>query len=150
MTVSYDNPIRERRSFMGQAFGAEAGTKTFTILGPKGRRGLVRDIEVEATVAMVGTDDVPEIDVGTEASDASYARFRLGTAAGTGYGTGVYRARSLVKGDGEVPKLADFDGHVELETALLPPDTPVVITLKEGAGGIEAGTANVHIDIDWF
>lgn len=150
MTVSYDNPIRERRSYMAQAFGAEAGTKTFTILGPKGRRGLVRDIEVEITTAMVGTTSVPEIDVGTESGDTSYARFRLGSAAGAGYGTGVKRARSLTKGDGEVPKLTDFAGHVELETALLPPDTPVVITLKEGVDGVEAGTASVHVDIDWF
>lgn len=148
MDLSYADPIRERRSYMAQAFGAT--TTTFTIRGPKGKKGIVRDIEVETTVAMVGTTAVPEVDVGTASGDVSYARFRLGTAAGVGYGTGVKRATSLVIGNGQAQTLEDFTGHVKLETAPLPADTDVVITLKQGSGGAPAGTANVHVDIDWF
>ncbi|HWW46318.1 MAG TPA: hypothetical protein VNZ94_00565 [Xanthobacteraceae bacterium] len=145
---SYEQSLRERRSFMAQEFGGD--TQTFTIRGPKGKRGIVRDIEVETTEAMVGTTTVPEINVGKAANDDSFARFRLGTAVGAGYGAGVKRALSLVSGNGAVPTLEDFPGHIMLETDFLPADTDAVITLKEGVGGVPAGTANVHVDIEWF
>lgn len=146
--TDYANPIRERRSYMAQAFGNS--TTAFTIRGPKGKRGVVRDIEVETTVAMVGTTTVPEVNVGNASGDASYARFRLGTAAGSGYGTGVKRASSLVAGNGKPPVNEDFTGHVKMETDFLPADNDSVITLKAGTGGSPAGTANVHVDIEWF
>lgn len=150
MATDYEKPIRERRTFLAQSFGGAGATKTFTCRGPSGKRGVVRDIEVETTTAMAGTTAVPEIDVGTASGDASYARFRLGTAVGTGYAAGVRRARSLVVGNLSPPTLLDFAGHVQLETAYLPADTDFAITLKEGSGGTPAGVGNVYVDIEWF
>jgi hypothetical protein len=147
--VDYANPIRERIQLDGKDFGNS--TLTFTHRGPKGKRGIVRDIEALVTTAMVGTSTVPEVDVGTGSGDTSYARFRLGTAAGTGYGTGVKRARPLcTTGNGLKPTLSDFTGHVALETDFLPADTDYVITLKAGTGGSPAGVADVAVVIEWF
>src|SRR5437588_9648801 len=77
-------------SLPNQNFGNS--TLTFNYVGPFGKEGHVEDIIVDVTTAMVGTGTVPEIDVGTASGDPSYARYRLGTAPGTGYGTGVKRA----------------------------------------------------------
>lgn len=148
----YDDPIREVYTLPSAAFGAT--TDTLSIIGPKGKKGLVRDIEVHLTADAVGTTAVPEIDVGTSSGDVSYARFRLGTAAGTGYTAagGPYRA-SVVGGytlqDGS-PVYEDYTGHVKMSTAFIPADTVAVITRKQGSGGTPAGTGVVRVTIDWF
>ena len=149
----YANPETIRYpSAPSAAFGAATQTQTF--IGPKGKKGLVRDIEVFLTADAVGTTTVPEIDVGTASGDVSYARLRLGSAAGTGYGTGVQRASQLIAtlGTAQVPPPAasDYAGHVALETAFIPKDTALVITLKAGTGGTPAGTASVYVVIKWF
>jgi hypothetical protein len=148
--VSYANPIRTTHKSAVGAFGATTATESY--IGPKGRRGIVRDIEVHLTADAVGTTTVPEVDVGNASGDTSYARFRLGTAAGAGY-TAVSmpkRARSLVAGNPTPPVLNDFPGHVALETAFIPADTPFVITNKQGSGGAPAGTGYSVVTIDWF
>ena len=145
-----DVPNEETYWYPAQAFGA--ATVTHNIIGPWGKQGEVVDIMADVTAAMVGTTTVPEIDVGTSAGDASYARYRLGTAAGTvGYGAGVHRAtqESLVR-QVQPPALNDFPGHVALETALTPANTPMVVTLKAGTGGTPAGQADVMIKIRWY
>jgi hypothetical protein len=153
--ASYEKPIRERFSpGPAVAFGAAAGTVSYAYIGPRGKRGMVRDITARITAAFVGTTSVPEITVGSAASsvgslNAEYARFRMGTAAATGYGTdpGVRRASQV---SGGLNVYEDFTGHVKLATAFIPADTVFVITLVEGDGGSEAGTAFVWVDIDWF
>ena len=74
------------------------------------------------------------------------------TAAGTGYTAAAtpLRARSLVGGNGGQQTLSDFAGHVDLETAFVPADTPFVITNKQGSGGTPAGTGWSTVVIDWF
>jgi hypothetical protein len=125
-------------------------TLTHNVIGPPGKRGMVEDIIADITTAMVGTTTVPEIDVGTGSGDVSYARYRLGSAAGTGYGTGVKRARQESITGNPPPVLNDFAGHVALETAFIPKDTAFVITLKAGTGGAPAGVADVSVRIKWF
>lgn len=151
----YDDAIREVYAIPTAAFGAT--TDSMNIIGPKGKRGLVRDIEVAITTAMVGTTTVPEVRVGNAASDFSYARFRLGTAAGTGYGTGPQRA-SQVGGntvqDGS-NTFEDFPGHVVLgstaaSATIIPADTNAVITRQAGTGGTPAGAGVVRVTIEWF
>jgi hypothetical protein len=144
----YANPQVETICLPNQNFGNS--TLTFNYIGPKGREGHVEDLVADITTAMVGTTAVPEIDVGTSSGDTSYARYRLGTAAGTGYGTGVKRAQQEAWTGNPPIALSDFAGHVALNTARIPKDTAFVITLKAGTGGAPAGVANVYVVIKWF
>lgn len=168
MHVSYANPIRMTYEFgtnVQQAleFGAAGETVAYEFVGPKGCRGLVRDIEIEVTENMVGTTTVPEINVGAAATVAAtpsvdYARWRLGTAAGTGITTAVspnpQRASRHIKtiaepgSGGKVSTL--FSGHVALETAYITADTPFFISFREGVDGTETGAGRVRVYIDWF
>ena len=45
-------------------FGADGEAVSYKFIGPPGKKGLVRDIEVLITEDMVGTTTVPEIGVG--------------------------------------------------------------------------------------
>lgn len=151
--MSYDKPQTEVYAIPSGAFGVT--TAAFKFVGPPGKTGIVRDIAVENTAAMVGTTTVPEIDVGNASGDFSYARFRLGTTAILGYVINTTnRARSLIAGPantgGIPPVLNDFAGHVALETARIPADTAFFITGTAGVGGAPAGTARYEVTIDWF
>lgn len=157
--MSYDNPQKETYVFPSSAFGATTESRKF--IGPKGKKGLVRDIRTYITADMVGTTTVPEINVGTAASDAGavvaeYARHRLGTTAilgNTAAGT-PYRARALIAGPantgGVPPVLSDFTAHVQLETIPIPADTAFFISRIKGAGGTPAGTGITEVDVEWF
>lgn len=169
MTATYDEPKRERFVLLASAFGG--GTLSRTFQGPPGRKGLVRDIVLDNTVAMVGTTSVPEIRVGNAASDSSFARWLLGTTAILGNTTGSFRARSLCasaqgRTGSKAVQLNDFAHHIALEGndgsaspsvaadangfAFIPADTPFFITGVAGVGGSPAGTADVYVDIEWF
>lgn len=126
--TSYDVPVREQYSILAAAFGATTVSKKYQ--GPPGKVGLVRDILVYLSAAAVGTTSVPEVDVGTAASDSSFARFILGTTAIAGYAAGEYRARSLCANaqgrTGSFPyQLTDFANHICLEgnNASVPPNS---------------------------
>jgi len=144
----YASPQTEVVCLPNQNFGNS--TLTFNYIGPKGREGHVEDIVADITTAMVGTTAVPEIDVGTGSGDTTYARYRLGTAAGTGYGIGVKRAQQEAWTGNPPITLSDFAGHVALNATRIPKDTAFVITLKAGTGGAPAGVANVYVVIKWF
>lgn len=149
-------------------FGADGEAKSYAHIGPPGKKGLVRDIEVRITENMVGTTTVPEIGVGDAASDLGsldneYARFRLGTTETAGYTTatftsGCVRARRLATDYINEPGAAtnpgrgssDFSEHVVLEKAFIPADTPFFISLVPGSGGTETGAGMVAVEIDWF
>lgn len=149
--ATYDSPITEEYYIPSAAFGAT--TDATRIIGPKGRKGFVRDIMVDITASMVGTTTVPEIVVGATSGASEYARFRLGTSATAGYAaTAVFRA-SQVGGntlqDG-TPVYEDYTGHVKMATAPIPADTQVFITRVAGTGGSPAGTGTTRVTIDWF
>lgn len=156
--MSYDTPQKEVYVLPSSAFGAT--TESLKIKGPKGKKGLVRDIRTYLTADCVGTTTVPEINVGSAASDAGavvaeYARHRLGTSAvaGNTAAGSPYRARALVlsgKYTAGIPlTLSDFTSHVELEKAYIPADTVVYISRIKGAGGVPAGTGKTEVEIDW-
>lgn len=147
--MSYDTPVKERFVLPSAAYGATTASQK--VRGPKGLKGLVRDIVVIPTADCVGTTTVPEVAVGAASAGNDYARFRLGTAVGTGYTSaqGVRRA-SFLTGTAQPRSLTDFAGHVELEKALIPADTDVFITGVQGAGGTPAGTFVAYVDIEWF
>lgn len=148
--MAYDTPEREVILLPSSAYGATTGS--LKIQGPKGKTGIVRDIEFIPTADCVGTTTVPEIAVGATQGAAEYARFRLGTAIGTGYTSaqGTRRARTLTTGNPVPPTLSDFASHVQLETARIPADTNVFISGVAGVGGTPAGTFSALVTIDWF
>jgi hypothetical protein len=167
--MSYDHPESLTYELDGGAaiqFGADGEAKSYEFIGPKGKKGLVRDIEIEVTEAMVGTTTVPEIGVGDAASDLAsldneYGRFRLGSTAILGYGTDVspnpIRASSLVNSINEVgaatnpgKQSLDYSEHVALEKEWIPADTPFFISLVPGSGGSETGAGRPRVYIDWF
>lgn len=149
-------------------FGADGEAKSYTFIGPPGKKGLVRDIEVRITEDMVGTTTVPEVGVGDAASDLGsldneYARFRLGSTAILGYATtafttGNVRASSLATDSINEPGAATLPGrqstnyseHAVLEKAFIPADTAFYISLVPGSGGTETGAGMVAVEIDWF
>lgn len=147
-----DTVIRERYTFPSSAFGATTVNQTW--VGPKGRKGIVRDISVYITASMVGTTTVPEVTVGTASAAVEYARFRLGTSATSGYtnSPAVRRATQVAgnSGNGTNVVLEDFTGHVKLGTDYIPADTAFVMSTVAGTGGSPAGTGIVQIDIDWI
>lgn len=150
---TYDNPVIETYIQPSSAFGATTETQTY--VGPKGKRGMVLDIDLDITADMVGTTTVPEIDVGTASGDTTYGRFRLGTTAVAGYtvAQGAARRASQVGGNtlmDDTPSYQDYAGHVMMRTAFIPADTPFVITRKAGTGGTPAGTARSRVTIGWF
>jgi hypothetical protein len=146
----YAIPQTEVICLPNQNFGNS--TLTFNYIGPKGREGHVEDIIADITTTMVGTTTVPEIDVGTTSGDTTYAQYRLGSAAGTGYTAASSPKRAQQEAwTGNPPiTLSDFTGHVALNKARIPKDTAFVITLKAGTGGAPAGVANVYVVIKWF
>jgi|ERR1043166_3234234 hypothetical protein len=152
MTIGahYNQAAIEVLSLGSNAFGNS--TATFSYIGPKGKEGHVEDIVVDITADMVGTTTVPEVDVGTASGDVTYARYRLGSAAGTGYAASATPKRASQEAwSGNPPiTLSDFAGHVALNTARIPKDTAFVITLKAGTGGSPAGTAKVYVILKWF
>ncbi|MBV8755408.1 MAG: hypothetical protein JO328_21350 [Hyphomicrobiales bacterium] len=144
----YGVPQTEVVCLNNQNFGNS--TLTFNYIGPFGREGHVEDIVADVSTAMVGTTTVPEIDVGTASGDTTYAQYRLGTAAGAGYATGVHRAQQEAWTGNPPITLSDFAGHVALNKTRIPKNTAFVITLKAGTGGAPAGVANVYVVIKWF
>jgi hypothetical protein len=148
--MSYDNPIRKRYYMPSSAYGATAAQ--VKIISPKGMKGIVRDIDFIPTADCVGTTTVPEIAVGATAGAAEYARWKLGTAAGTGYtaAQGPRNARALCTTSTTPPTLTDFAAHVQLETASIPADTAIFLSGVAGVGGSPAGTFSAYVDIEWF
>jgi hypothetical protein len=146
----YHNPEREIVYFPSSAFGG--ATESKKLVGPKGKKGIVRDVLQTVTADLVGTTTVPEVTVGATAGATEYGRFRLGTAAGAGYlaANSPFRARNLVTGNPTPPVFNDFAGHVALETAEIPADTGYFITRKAGTGGAPAGTGESWVVIDWY
>lgn len=132
------------------AFGATTETQTY--MGPKGKQGYVRDIDIDITADMVGTTTVPEIMVGTASGLSEYARFRLGTTAILGYTSAAGPRRASVVAGG-AKNFDDFAGHVKLGSDVsatrIPADTAFVITRKLGVGGTPAGTGRSRVIIDW-
>lgn len=150
--ATYDDPIREVYYVASAAFGAT--TDNTKLIGPKGRKGWVRDIIVVLTADAVGTTTVPEIAVGTGSGDASYARFRLGTSATAGvtaanspHRAGQVGGNTLMDGS---PVYEDFTGHVKMATAAIPADTAFTISRVAGTGGAPAGTGTTYVVVDWF
>lgn len=167
--MAYDIPERLVYSFSDQTFGATS--VVHNVIGPKGKVGFVRDIEVDIQTSIVGTTTVPEIDVGISSGDFTYGRYRLGTAAGTPNAVGVRRASGETDVVGNPPRTGSlFSGHVVLDggplgtsgsiaggssttvnpAGRIPANTAFTITCAAGTGGSPAGGGTVRVTIEWI
>lgn len=148
----YDDAQREVYYFPSAAFGATTDSKK--LIGPKGKKGYVRDVIAIISADMVGTTTVPEIAVGTSQGDATYGRFRLGTAVGTGYTSASSPRRASQVGGNTLtdgtPVFEDFTGHVKMATSPIPADTAFFFSRVAGVGGTPAGTGEVYLVVDWY
>lgn len=164
--MSYESAENVTYTFNDATFGGT--TVTHNIIGPRGKVGFVRDIEVDVTTTLVGTTSVPEIMVGTASNDATYGRFRLGTTTIAGYtASAAYRAGLLTTGN--PPRVySDFTSHVVLDggplgtsgsvgggtwttvnpAGRIPANTAAVITCRNGQGAA-AGGGIVRVTIQW-
>ncbi len=165
--MSYNSADTQTYSWAPDStFGATS--VTHNIVGPKGKVGFVRDISVDVTTSLVGTTTVPEIDVGISSGDYTYGRYRLGTAAGTGYGTGMHSASQEAITGNPPRTLADYAGHVVLDggpltssgiaggsygtqmpAGRIAANAAVVVTCAAGTGGVPAGGGQVRLKIEW-
>jgi hypothetical protein len=169
--MSYDNAgsvQREEYGYTDATFGAT--TVAHNMIGPKGCVGFVRDIIIDVLTALVGTTTVPEIDIGTASGDFTYGRYRLGTTAILGYGTGIHRAGQEAITGNPPRVLNDFTGHVVLDggpygttgsvfggsstttypLGRIPKDTAFVISAVAGVGGTPAGGGQYRVIVDWL
>jgi len=92
-----------------------ATTTSFTLVGPRGKVGFVRDMMVQVGTSMVGTTSVPELQVGISQGDFTYGRYRLGTTITNGYAIGSYRASAEAIVGNPPRLLSDYSGHVVLD-----------------------------------
>lgn len=167
--MAYDIPERQVYTFSDQTLGATS--VVHNCIGPKGKVGFVRDFEVDVQTSLVGTTTVPEIDVGISSGDFTYGRYRLGSTAILGYGTGVKRASNETDVVGNPPRVGTaFSGHVVLDggplgtsgsivggssttvnpAGRIPANTAFTITCAAGTGGSPAGGGTVRVTIEWI
>jgi hypothetical protein len=118
--MAYDIADTELYQYSGttatdfSTFGAT--TQARFIQGPPRKVGFVRDLMVDVLTALVGTTSVPELDVGIASADFTFGRYRLGTAIGTGYPVGFWRASQEADIIGNPPRTGTlFASHVVLD-----------------------------------
>lgn len=138
--MSYDFPQRVSYNWNAVNFGA--GNTTRVIRTPKGKRGVLRYVNVSVTTAFVGTATPGAVQLGDGVTAAKYANVPVGAA---GAGTGVGHA---VAGSDYVSGLV---GQQPGASALyLEADTEYTFTFVAPTGGAPAGVGDVTAEIDYF
>ena len=126
--MSYIHPRPYAYSYYHD-FGA--ATEALVIRGPSGKRGSIKEIEVEAIETFTNTTTEGFVRLGSGAAGYEYVNMGLGTLA-----------------DGAQSRLTDVAADLVLDA--LPADTTVHLTLVAPTGGTPAGKAHVHVMIEWF
>lgn len=143
-------------------YGTELGEFAFTggvtlnVRGPKGCVGIVRDFLVDVTTSIIGTTSVPEIQVGISSGDTTYGRYKLGTTASNGFGTGAFRASQATSLVGNPPRTSGlFSGHIVLDggtaasfAGRIAADAAFTIAVAAAVGSA-AGKARIRVFIEW-
>ena len=111
------------------AFGA--ASEGMVIRGPSGKKGSIKEIEVEAIETFTNTTTEGFVRLGSGAAGYEYVNMGLGTLA-----------------DGAQSRLTDVAADLVLDA--LPAATTVHLTLVAPTGGTPAGKAHVHVMIEWY
>lgn len=132
--MSYDNPNRQKYAFHFDA--GNNGDETFTVKGPKGKKGRLYDYGVEGVTEAFTAD--AQISVGTAADPDAYGEeIAVGVLA-------VDTVKSLRTLYDPIADQTSFDALlVEPE---LPKDTAVVLKVVDDAA---AGIGTFFMIIDW-
>jgi hypothetical protein len=127
--MSYSNPVFLPLAFGNHDFGA--GDEAFTFRGPSGKKGNLKEIEINATEVFSDTTLEGKIELGSSAAAADYAAFGLGTTA-----------------DGATARATDTDGDIVSQA--LPADTDIHVTYSAPTGGTPTGKAYVEVMVEWY
>lgn len=138
--MQYDNPII---TYIKPAQDMSGANKTLSIIGPKGKRGLLIDYGfVDVTVAFAGATNPPEAEVGDGTTANKYgAAFNPGNLATASGGATVNSAFVAAPDNASWTAL--------MVNRNLPADTPVVLTGIAAAGAGAAGTAALFLQVAW-
>lgn len=139
--MSYDNPNRIKHSFGIFDFGGGAN-ETFSVRGPKGKKGRLWDYGVEGIIEVMNGDTLdPTIAVGTPSDPDAYGdEFTLSTALAPD--NHALSIRTEYREDE-----AGFDTYM-LNRAI-PADQEVVLTCTAATGAGLTGQAVPFVIIDW-
>lgn len=136
--MSYDKPDRQSYSFGVFDFGG-AADETFSIRGPKGKRGYLRDYGVYGCIeVMNGGTITPKIAVGTAADPDAYGDELVLHALADNEATSI-RMLYAEHDAGFATYMLDRN---------IPADTEVVVTCT-AATGTPTGQAVPFVVIDW-
>ena len=126
--MSYSDPRPYAFSYYHD-FGA--GTGSMIIRGPEGKKGSIKEIDVEAIETFNAVTTEGAVNLGSSAAGTQYVNMGLGTLAA-----------------GAQQSLTDTAADLVLDA--LPADTDIHLTLKAPTGGTPAGQAHVHVMIEWY
>jgi hypothetical protein len=130
--MGYANPMQKITYSFG-LIDIGAGTKTYTVRGPKGMAGRVRDVVMSGETLFTNTTTSAKVQVGTAATAAKYAQLDCGVlAAGANLVLTKDQATGLVAAQE------------------LPADTDVQIKFVAPTGGSPAGKGFPDVIIDWY
>lgn len=126
-------------SFGLHDFGA--GGEVFTVIGPKGKKGLLRDYGVYSpTETFTNVTTGALVEVGNSGDPNAYGeQLDMGALADV---AGGKSART------EATDPDDFRTNYVLEPDL-PADTAIYVTCTAPTGGVPAGIAVPFVDIEW-
>ena len=125
--MSYDNPNVKGEASLNQISLAAATTRT--LRGTKGKRGLLRDVFVTATVAMTGST---KLQIGVAANLGQFLDATLpNLAVNTGVAISSLTAPNL-------PKMPD--------ALNIPADTNILVTITPTGA---AGTIDINVVLDF-
>lgn len=129
--MGYANPMHRPNISLGLIDFSVA--KTYTVKGPKGLAGRLRDLVVIGDTLFTNTTTSGHLKVGVSGTDGKYGDLDLGVlAAGANLVASKDQAAALVAAQ-ELPK-----------------DTDVQIKIVPPTGGSPAGKGFVFVPIDWY
>ncbi len=132
--------VPDIRVYDYNAINFVSGAGTRHIKGPKGKRGLLVDIEVEVTTSFVGTTTPGIVQVGESGDTDKYGLLNVGAAAaGTAAGSSL-----VASGSGTLSQKPNPSDTVYIDA-----DEDVLVTIVAPTGGSPAGIGDVRITIDW-
>lgn len=137
--MSYDRPNRMMYSFGNFDFGG-AGNETFSIQGPKGKKGRLYDYGVYGVIEAFAGDTTPMMSVGTPSdADAYGEEFDFGALADNS-------GKSVRSTYDESADKTEFDAVMVDRN--IPADQEIVVTCV-AATGTPTGQGVPFVVIDW-
>jgi hypothetical protein len=133
--ATYDGPIYETICFPSKDF--TSADVPYTVRGPKGRRGKLKDAMFCCTTTCAGATTKPIIKAGISGTLGAYLLWDLGTTA----------AASGIRASATTGLLV-LDTNKQFK--IHPSDTDLIVTLVAATGGGAAGIGVTSFMFEWF